>query len=88
MQNKYLYLVMDVFETNLQSLFRQMRKDKRKFTSIDIKIMAFQMFKALYYLNVMKVCHRDIKPPNILVNTSTWELRVCDFGSAKVFSQV
>ena len=50
--------------------------------------MTFQLFKAVYYLKLTKVCHRDIKPPNILVNTGTLELRLCDFGSAKVFSQI
>ena len=30
------------------------------------------------------ICHRDIKPTNILLDESGSRLKVCDFGSAKV----
>ncbi|KAG2714566.1 hypothetical protein I3843_03G036700 [Carya illinoinensis] len=30
------------------------------------------------------VCHRDIKPQNLLVNPHTHQVKLCDFGSAKV----
>lgn len=32
----------------------------------------------------MGVCHRDIKPQNLLVNPETGRLLLCDFGSAKI----
>lgn len=32
------------------------------------------------------ICHRDIKPQNILVDPSNLRLKVCDFGSAKKIS--
>ena len=41
------------------------------------------MFRALLYLQGVGICHRDIKPQNILVDTQTLDLKVCDFGSAK-----
>jgi hypothetical protein len=41
---------MDLFENNLQSMFKSYRKSKKKFEEIEIKIMSFQLFKALYYL--------------------------------------
>jgi glycogen synthase kinase 3 beta len=41
------------------------------------------MFRSLAYLEGVGICHRDIKPQNILVDPSTYMLKVCDFGSAK-----
>jgi serine/threonine protein kinase len=34
------------------------------------------------------VCHRDLKPPNLLINPHTFELRICDFGSAKILDKI
>lgn len=48
-----------------------------------LKIYIFQMFKALNYLSVFSIAHRDIKPHNILINTRNHKLVICDFGSAK-----
>ena len=32
----------------------------------------------------MGICHRDIKPQNLLYNPMTCVLKLCDFGSAKI----
>ncbi|THG03216.1 hypothetical protein TEA_024884 [Camellia sinensis var. sinensis] len=43
-----------------------------------------RIFRALPYIHrTIGVCHRDIKPQN-LVNPHTHQLKLCDFGSAKV----
>ncbi|RCV33066.1 hypothetical protein SEVIR_2G345500v4 [Setaria viridis] len=45
----------------------------------------YQICRALAYIhNCIGVCHRDIKPQNLLVNPHTHQLKLCDFGSAKV----
>lgn len=41
------------------------------------------MFRALAYLEGIIICHRDIKPQNILVDINEFILKICDFGSAK-----
>ncbi|GJW84815.1 shaggy-related protein kinase epsilon isoform X1 [Tanacetum coccineum] len=43
-----------------------------------------QIFRSLAYIHAIGVCHRDIKPQNLLVNPHTHQLKLCDFGSAKV----
>ncbi|KAK7858850.1 shaggy-related protein kinase epsilon [Quercus suber] len=41
--------------------------------------------RALAYIhNTVGVCHRDVKPQNLLVNPHTHQVKLCDFGSAKV----
>ncbi|RYR16808.1 hypothetical protein Ahy_B03g061693 isoform C [Arachis hypogaea] len=37
-----------------------------------------------YIHTVPGVCHRDLKPQNILVDPITHQVKICDFGSAKV----
>jgi glycogen synthase kinase 3 beta len=41
------------------------------------------MFRSLMYLSKITICHRDIKPHNILIDPKTNLLVMCDFGSAK-----
>ncbi|KAK4398146.1 Shaggy-related protein kinase zeta [Sesamum angolense] len=45
----------------------------------------YKLFRGLAYMHtVAGVCHRDIKPQNILVDPLTHQVKICDFGSAKV----
>ena len=39
----------------------------------------FQVASAVHYLHAAQLVHRDIKPPNILVNEDC-EAKLCDFG--------
>lgn len=48
-----------------------------------VRLYIYQNFRALAYLHALGICHRDIKPQNLLVDSDNHVLKVCDFGSAK-----
>lgn len=43
----------------------------------------FQILRGLKYIHSANVLHRDLKPSNLLLNT-TCDLKICDFGLARV----
>jgi len=47
------------------------------------KVYMYQIARSLAYIHSEGVCHRDIKPQNLLLNNATHEAKLCDFGSAK-----
>lgn len=73
---------MDYFPQNLYESIQKYR-NKGDISRLKLKVYAYQMFRALMYLNSIDIAHRDIKPQNVLVNDQNWKLIICDFGSAK-----
>jgi len=79
----YLNVVMDYMPESLYDLSQSYAKRKQHFPNTLLKLYSYQMFRGLAYIHSLGICHRDIKPQNILVNNSAYQLRICDFGSAK-----
>ena len=80
----YLNLVLDYMPQSLYQRLRHFVNLKMEMPRVEIKFYAYQLFKALNYLhNVPRICHRDIKPQNLLVDPTTFSFKICDFGSAK-----
>lgn len=83
-QDLYLNLIVDYMPMSLYQRLKEFICVHRPMDRYEIKIYMFQLFKSLNYLHqVVGVCHRDIKPQNILVDPSTFLLKICDLGSAK-----
>uniref|UniRef100_A0A915PBB0 Protein kinase domain-containing protein n=1 Tax=Setaria digitata TaxID=48799 RepID=A0A915PBB0_9BILA len=50
---------------------------------VEIKLYSWQLFNGLAYLSKNHICHRDIKPQNLLIEPVSGMLKIADFGSAK-----
>ena len=48
-----------------------------------IEKIVYQILLAMKYLRDAKILHRDLKPENLLVDTNTFEVKLCDFGLAR-----
>ena len=64
-------------------LSRTYSKQKQQFPPILAKLYTYQMLRGMHYCHTKGICHRDIKPQNVLIDPLTHNLKVCDFGSAK-----
>eukprot|EP00357_Protocruzia_adherens_P022054 CAMPEP_0114996450 /NCGR_PEP_ID=MMETSP0216-20121206/14316_1 /TAXON_ID=223996 /ORGANISM="Protocruzia adherens, Strain Boccale" /LENGTH=400 /DNA_ID=CAMNT_0002360653 /DNA_START=277 /DNA_END=1476 /DNA_ORIENTATION=+ len=79
----YLNVVMDFIPETVYRVMKHYNKMKQPVPIFFVKLYAYQMCRALAYIHALGICHRDIKPQNLLVDTSTHTLKMCDFGSAK-----
>eukprot|EP00965_Chrysotila_dentata_P255815 6212348-Pleurochrysis_carterae.AAC.3 len=80
----YLHLVMDFLPDTLRSVALSHHKRRKRFQVEHIRAFLWQTFRALEYIHARRICHRDIKPDNILCDPSTLQCRLCDFGCSKV----
>ncbi|GJZ26082.1 shaggy-related protein kinase epsilon-like protein [Tanacetum coccineum] len=80
----YLNLVLEYVPETAYRVTRHYSKANQRMPMIYVKLYTYQIFRSLAYIHAIGVCHRDIKPQNLLVNPHTHQLKLCDFGSAKV----
>ena len=80
----YLNLVLEFVPETVYRISKHYAKAGQRMPTLFVKLYVFQMCRALAHIHAMGVCHRDIKPQNLLVDTHTHVLKLCDFGSAKV----
>jgi len=57
---------------------------KTTMPTLEVKLYIYQLFRSLAYIHSQGICHRDIKPQNLLLDPATGVLKLCDFGSAKI----
>lgn len=63
---------------------RYFNKMKTVMPILETKLYTYQLFRSLAYIHSQGICHRDIKPQNLLLDPATGVLKLCDFGSAKI----
>ncbi|CAG9314727.1 unnamed protein product [Blepharisma stoltei] len=79
----YLNLVMDFIPDTIYKVMKTYNKQGEQMPLIFVKLYTYQLLRALAHTHAVGICHRDVKPQNMLVNSTTHELKLCDFGSAK-----
>eukprot|EP00879_Flechtneria_rotunda_P002288 GHRR01002481.1.p1 GENE.GHRR01002481.1~~GHRR01002481.1.p1 ORF type:complete len:428 (+),score=129.87 GHRR01002481.1:111-1394(+) len=80
----FLHLVLEFVPDTVYRISKSYAKNNQRMPSIFVKLYTYQMCRALAHIHKYGICHRDIKPQNLLVNTENHQLKLCDFGSAKV----
>ncbi|KAA8498490.1 Glycogen synthase kinase-3 beta [Porphyridium purpureum] len=80
----FLNVVMEYVPETVYSVSRQFKGQKKPVPLIYVKVYTYQLLRSLMYIHARGMCHRDIKPQNLLVDPETHILKLCDFGSAKM----
>lgn len=59
---------------------------KTRYFYILVQYFLYQILRGLKYIHSANVLHRDLKPSNLLLNANC-DLKICDFGLARVTSE-
>jgi len=76
-----IYLGEELMEADLHQIIRS----EQPLTDAHYQYFIYQVCRGLKYIHSANVLHRDLKPGNLLVNADC-ELKICDFGLARGFS--
>jgi serine/threonine-protein kinase len=93
--NAYFIVMEYVDGANLKAIAESLRKHGREFPVQPATLIALEICKGLSYAHELrdpngvdlKIVHRDMSPPNVLV-TKYGEIKIVDFGLAKANSQL
>ncbi|RTG91378.1 glycogen synthase kinase 3 beta [Schistosoma bovis] len=82
----YLNLVLEFIPETVYRVARRYARQKETIPLLFVKFMFsfpaiyVPTFRSLAYIHHKGICHRDIKPQNLLLNPATAVLKLCDFG--------
>ncbi|KAL8452802.1 hypothetical protein Emag_002175 [Eimeria magna] len=80
---RFLNVVMEFIPETVYRVMKTFVRNTNNLPFILVKLYTYQMCRSLGYLHALGICHRDVKPQNLLVDFRTHVLKLCDFGSAK-----
>jgi cell division cycle 2-like protein len=76
-----IYIALEHMDWEMRKFMDAM---KHHFSLSQVKCLLLQLLKALCHLHKLFIIHRDLKTANLLY--SRGELKLCDFGEARLFS--
>ena len=82
-EDVYLNLVLEFVPDTVYKSNKVYIKADQSMPLALVRLYTYQMLRALAHIHSQGICHRDIKPQNLLVEAQTHALKLCDFGSAK-----
>lgn len=80
----FLNLVLEYVPSTVYQFLRSHVRRHQVVPEIYVQLFSYQLLRALNYMHLRGVCHRDVKPQNLLIDPSLGVLKICDFGSAKI----
>lgn len=82
----YLHLILEYVPETLYKASHWYLKRDRTMPLFEVRLYSYQLFRSLNYIHSLGICHRDIKPQNLLIDPMRGILKLCDFGSAKILN--
>eukprot|EP01084_Bolivina_argentea_P287241 492844_1 len=79
----YLNLVMEWIPETLYVVIRNHARAGQCIPFSLIKLYSYQICRAISYCHHRNICHRDLKPQNLLFDPETHMVKLCDFGLSK-----
>lgn len=69
-------------------LYKYINCGKNGFNEIHSKLIFYDILKAVQAIHNLKICHRDIKAENILLDSDNYNIKLCDFGFSSDSSEL